>query len=111
VFPKKLEMAASPCVLPSFVAHQVRRHGEKPRPLAGDRLLPRRSEKSLLRDFFRPVAIPQSSCEVTHERLMVFAEKSVEVEHRKIGLGSLVSGLRKAESWQLSVTSDLRPET
>src|SRR5262249_38631913 len=76
---KQLESPTSTNILASLVTHEIRRHGKQPRPFAHDGLLPDRAEKRLLRHFFRPVAIPQPPCEISHERLVVFAEQAVDV--------------------------------
>src|SRR4029079_10221328 len=71
-----------------FIAEQVGGDREQPASLTHDRLLlPHGAEERLLGDLFRPVAVPQPSRQVAHERLVVLAKEAIEISHTVTTLG------------------------
>src|SRR6266550_317712 len=68
-------------VLPRFVSHEIRRHREQPGPLVLYRSLSQCAHERLLCNFFSPVAISQTPCQVSHQRGVVSSEESLYVGH------------------------------
>src|SRR5207244_13073571 len=93
---QECQMLSAPDILPRFVQHEIGRHGKQPRSLVLYRSLSQCTHKSLLRHFFRPVAISQTPRQISHQRGVVRSEESFDVGH------SVTSGLSTSPDHDLS---------
>ena len=68
-------------VLPRFVTNEIRRYSKQPCTFVLDVRLSQRANERLLRNFLRPIAVPEAPSEVSHQRGVVGSEEAIDVRH------------------------------